>query len=257
MTEPDPHATPRLGVPTVPFGVPVAPSVPSAPAVLSPDGRWWWDGTRWVPTVGAPGPALPYATSPGARPEDTVPGTPAARRRRAGALVGVLVGVAVLVVGLVVLYQVVSSAVEDTARELAADSPLGALEDLGGLDPQATPGDDALEGLEGLEGLPGLEGLDGLDDLATGGDLGSATARLTLSVATLSQEAYRSTTGTYSSDLDALGLADLASAGVTLQVLSATADTFCMSATGTVPDGEPAPAPVYATPSGVTDTPCG
>jgi hypothetical protein len=165
----------------------------------------------------------------------------------------VLVAVTVLVVGLGVLYQVVSSAVEDTARELAADSPLGALEDLRALDPQTTPGGDAFEGLEGLEGLPGLEGL---GDLAAS-DVGSATARLTLSVATLSQEAYRSTTGTYSSDLAALGLADLASAGVNLQVLSATADTFCMSATGTVPDGEPGPAPVYATPSGVTDTACG
>src|SRR5262245_49816508 len=41
-----------------------ASTPPGPPVQFSPDGRWWWDGTRWVAVV--PQPAYPIATgSPG------------------------------------------------------------------------------------------------------------------------------------------------------------------------------------------------
>jgi hypothetical protein len=32
------------------------PTSPPAPAQMSPDGRWWWDGQQWTPVVAPPPP---------------------------------------------------------------------------------------------------------------------------------------------------------------------------------------------------------
>lgn len=34
-------------------------TTPGAPPQFSPDGKWWWDGTHWVPAAEAPGAAAP------------------------------------------------------------------------------------------------------------------------------------------------------------------------------------------------------
>ena|SRR5579859_5759460 len=39
-------------------------SAPPPGGQFSPDGKWWWDGTRWVPTSGQLAPGYPAAAYP-------------------------------------------------------------------------------------------------------------------------------------------------------------------------------------------------
>lgn len=80
--------------------------------IFSPDGRYWWDGTRWVPVQQPQPPPVPpqpvYAGGPVGQPY--APATPVARRSsRAGCIVG-------LIVALVVLSLVVGGAVLVASR---------------------------------------------------------------------------------------------------------------------------------------------
>ncbi|MEV7428322.1 hypothetical protein AB0N29_01775 [Nocardioides sp. NPDC092400] len=62
---------------------------PGPPPQYSPDGRWWWNGSHWVP---AP-PSTPPTTSPGKQP------------LTAKQLVGIIIGVAVVVFAGVTIHQ--------------------------------------------------------------------------------------------------------------------------------------------------------
>ncbi len=59
-TEGVPEPPPPTGTPAAPG---VAPSTPPPPpsaepgVQYSPDGRWWWDGSQWLPAPGPPPPA--------------------------------------------------------------------------------------------------------------------------------------------------------------------------------------------------------
>ena len=68
------------------------PQTPAAPAQFSPDGLWWWDGSRWQPAI----------SQDGRWRWDGRGWVPAAPARRAGA--GTAVLVTVLVFGGVLLF---------------------------------------------------------------------------------------------------------------------------------------------------------
>jgi TM2 domain-containing membrane protein YozV len=56
-----------------------APPPPSAPLTLSPDGRFWWNGTAWIPLP--PAPSL-YAATP----------YPSSKSKIAAGLLGIFLG---------------------------------------------------------------------------------------------------------------------------------------------------------------------
>ena len=87
------------------------PAGPPSQPPISPDGRFWWNGTQWVPVQQAP--AQPH---PGAAPYG-YPGPPA--KRGLPTAVKVLIGVlSVLVLGMVGLF-VVGVLVDDGYSDLS------------------------------------------------------------------------------------------------------------------------------------------
>jgi len=73
------------------------------PPQYSPDGRWWWDGTRWIPVVPPPGssqpPGPPYGWNP--RPE------PHHWSHRPVGSTGLTLGVLAAIAAVVIAYLVV------------------------------------------------------------------------------------------------------------------------------------------------------
>ena len=89
---------------------------PSVPGQYSPDGRWWWDGTRWLPVAPAP-PAYAVALYAGFW------------RRLAGAFIDALV-LAVPNFLINVLLSVVFAAAVAASTDQAAKSALSVVEQL-------------------------------------------------------------------------------------------------------------------------------
>lgn len=68
----------------------------TTPPQYSPDGQWWWDGTRWVPAAQAPQPTWPAAT-----PQQPFPAyQPVAPEKTDGKAVGSLISSVVWVCGI-------------------------------------------------------------------------------------------------------------------------------------------------------------
>lgn len=209
-------------------GTGAGPADVTPPPQYSPDGRWWWTGTEWVPAT-TPGPVAGFGGPP---PRRSTNGLAIASLVLGILWLGGLGSVLALIFGLVALRQIKQSGKGQSGHGFAVAGTI-----LGGV---GTVGAIALWTVVALEG----------HTIVQNGE--TAFVKAELRQAGTAENSYHQSNGRYANSLD-----DLSTYGYVhvpigdVEVLSATDTSYCLS--GVVSDTDTW---YYSNDQGLSQTPC-